>query len=146
MSDRTPHLPPKHRRMTDRERAEIVRAIRFRQMRSACYTVSAVGLGLFVATGWPAAVVAAVGILLFPHLQAAQRSGGSSWGTSTSYAGLRRWPLVFAQVSDVLVLAAVTLAVANVVDGHRTGLTLIAVGLVLAATAIRRLGLWPTFR
>jgi hypothetical protein len=132
--------------MTDRERAEVVRAVRFRQKRSACYAVAAAGLGLFVATGWPAAVVAAVGVLLFPHLQAAQRSGGRSWGMTTSYAGLRRWSLAFAQVADILILAAVTLAVANVVDGHRTELTLVAVGLVLAGTAIRRLGLWPTFR
>lgn len=145
MPGQVPHTPPTRRRMTDEERAAVVRLVRFRQMRSACYLVAAACLGVFVATGWPAAAGAAVGIVLVPHVRAAQSSGGRAWGMSSSYAGLRGWSLALAQMADAFVLTAITVAVANVVDGHRIGFTLLAGGLMLVALAVRRLGIWRTF-
>ncbi|MDB5296178.1 MAG: hypothetical protein JWO31_2161 [Phycisphaerales bacterium] len=145
MPGQDPHTPPPRRRMTDDERAAVVRLVRFRQMRSACYLLAAVFLGAFVATGRPAVAGAAVGIILVPHVRAAQSSGGRVWGMSSSYAGLRGWSLVLAQLADAFVLTAITVAVANVVDGHRVGFTLLAGGLMLVAVAVRRLGIWRTF-
>jgi hypothetical protein len=131
--------------MTDEERAAVVRLARFRQARSACYLAAAVCLGVFVATGWPAVAGLAVGAIVVPHVRAAQVSGGRTWGTDSSYAGLRGWSLALAQSADALVLVAITTAVANVVDGHRIVPTLLAGGLMLIAVAFRRLGVWRTF-